>query len=307
VKTIALHTGCCERGQRCVLCSPQGQVDTDEVVRVLLEQHEGPVHAFGGAPPKDAWMALFTGRDVRVRVRPDLLSRRRAEELVRQGVVRIELDALSVNDRLLRWSRRRYRGSRIVTMTKAMRSWGIEVGVVQALGLPAGTLEDALADAITLAPLVDTVRIHPVLVLAEADLEQQWTDSRYFPLTINAAALWSRQVMEIYEAHNVTVLRVGMQPGPDGLGRAVAGPLHPSLRETVESHRALSRLTALLSDVPNGADVVIECAPADVSRTKGAENHNVRVLRDTYRLASVTVAADPDLERGHHRVRRTTQ
>ena len=283
MKSIALHTGCCETRQRCVLCTPQGQVDGDDVVRVLLEQREGPVHVFGGAPPSDTWMSWFTGRDVRIRVRPDLLSRRRAEELVRQGVVRVELDALSLNDRLLRWSGRRYRGSRVVAMATAMRSWGIEVGVVQALGLPAGTLEDALADAVALAPLVHTVRIHPALVLAGADLEQQWIDKRYFPLSVEAAAEWSRQVMEIYEAHSVTVLRVGMQPGPDGLGRAVAGPLHPSLRETVESHRALSRLTVLLSDVPKGADVVIECAPADLSRTKGAENHNVRVLRDTYR------------------------
>lgn len=306
VRTLPLHLGCCPDGPRCVLCSPREQVDTLDVATVLLDAHDGPVHVFGGPPPCDALLDLIGDRPLRVRVRPDTLDRATARGLVDRGVRRVELDALTPNNRVLKWTNRLYRGALVVEMLQTLRSWGVQTSVVQGIGLPGSEREDAARDAREFAPLVDVVRIHPVLVLEDAGLHAQHLSGRYQALDIQNAAEMVADALDVYDSAGVPVIRVGAQPGPDGLGRAVAGPVHPSLRETVESQRTLGRLMSLCDGMPAGARVVIECAPADLARTKGPSNHNVRVLRDSHGLASVQVRPDPALERGHNRVRRTT-
>ena len=92
--------------------------------------------------------------------------------------------------------------------------------------------------------------------------------------------------------------RIGLQPGPDGLGRAVAGPRHSSLRELVEARRVHDRLDERLAQLPAGSHVVVRCAPADETRTRGAMNGNVRALRAAHSLAELRIVADPELPRG---------
>ena len=304
MKTLPLHLGCCPPPRRCALCSERAVVESLDVCRALLELHDGPVHTFGGPPPSPALVRAIGDRPLRIRVRPDLLDQKRARALVDAGVSRIELDALSLNDRVLGWSRRPYRGALVSEMATTLRSWGVEVGLVQGIGLPGGSAELSIQDAHAMAPLCDTIRLHPVLVIAGSDLEQRAEEHLYRPLDVDQAVDRCLSVLPVYESHDVTVLRVGMQAGPDGLGPVVGGPVHPSLRELVESQRTLERLHAAMGTLPRGSSVVVHCAPEDLSRTKGPANRNVRVLREQYGLSSIEVCADPALERGHNRVRR---
>ena len=110
-------------------------------------------------------------------------------------------------------------------------------------------------------------------------------------------------MMDVLEAAGVAVIRVGQQPGPDELGRAVAGPAHSSLRELVESRRALDQLQDLMADLPRTARVVaIRCAPADVGRVRGPRNQHVRTLRADHSLDELEVRPDPELPRGTYAV-----
>jgi hypothetical protein len=74
--------------------------------------------------------------------------------------------------------------------------------------------------------------------------------------------------------------------------------LHPALRELIEARRALEALTALLDGTPAGGHVVIRCAPADESRTRGPFNQHVRDLRARFSLREVEIRPDPVLARG---------
>lgn len=314
-RIAAVPLGCCPESPRCLLCAPPPPTPDPTTVQALAEHTaterakvDQPVWVgfYGGAPPTDALLAAADGRPVLVRVRPDLLTRADARRLVDAGVMAIELDVLTLHGESLRQVGRRYRRALVLEQLEGLRAMGVEVGAVVAPGLPASSFDLAVDDARTLAPLVHTARIHPVLVLHGSGLREAHMDGTYTPLTQGEAVTVCRALLDVFSEADVRVTRVGQQPGPDGLGRAVAGPVHSSLRELVEARRTLDSLRDLLDEARPRGHVVLRCAPADVSRTRGPYNQHVRTLRAEFSLDALSVKADPALPRGSWSVTEAT-
>lgn len=253
---------------------------------------------YGGAPPSDGLLAASDGLPFVARVRPDLLTRAEAARLHQAGAVGIELDALTLQGAALKACGRRYRASMVREQLQGLRALGLRVGFVLAPGLPGTDHHDALADAEAIAEHVDFVRIHPVLVLRGARLREAHMDGTYRPLTLGEAITTCRALLDVLEDRGVDVIRVGQSPGPDGLGRAVAGPAHTSLRQLVDARRVLALLRTRLYGVPAGASVRIRCHPADETHTRGPYNQHIRTLRAAHGLSEVRVSPDPALARG---------
>jgi hypothetical protein len=254
---------------------------------------------FGGPVPDDALLAACGDLPFAVRVRPDLLSRGDADRLVAAGALAIEVDALTLDDHVLRQAGRRYPAALVEQILEGLQPLGVRVGIVLAPGLPGSTYDSCLHDARHSAPLIHTARLHPVLVLEHSRLQQRHIDGLYTPLLLGEAVTVCRGMMDLLEDAGVEVIRVGLQPGPDGVGRALAGPVHPSLRELVEARRVREQLIALLDGTPPRSHIVIRCAPQDVGRTRGPFNQHIRDLRALFDLEDLDIHPDPDLLRGH--------
>lgn len=300
-----IQLGCCPDAPRCRLCAPPPPPPEPGWIGACIEDARGrtdrPVvaHFFGGPPPTDAMLAEAAGVEISVSVRPDLLDRAGADRLRRAGVRTVELDALTFDRQSLRGIGRRYSGERVEEMADGLVGMGFEVGLVLALGLPGSTHDSAVADAARSRSIAQTVRLHPVLVLRGSGLWEAHLDGFYEPLSLGQAITTCRAMMDVLEPAGVRVIRVGRQPGPDGIGRAVAGPRHSSLRELVEARRTLDRLRGMLREAGlSGGGVVIRCASVDETRTRGPRNDNVRTLRAEFRLGELRVRADPGLDRG---------
>ncbi|MCA9570564.1 MAG: hypothetical protein KC656_22135, partial [Myxococcales bacterium] len=207
-----------------------------------------------------------------------------------------ELDALTFHTPSLRAVRRRYPGPRLITMLEALA--GVRRGLVLALGLPGQDHAISLEDARLAVGRTETVRLHPVLVVKRSALWESHVEGLYEPLTLGQTVTTLRAMLDLLEPAGVEVIRVGQQAGPDGLGRAVAGPRHPSLRELVEARRTLDRLRDRLRDARPAGVLTIRCAAVDETRTRGPFNDNVRALRAEFGLEEVVVLPDPTLERG---------
>lgn len=305
---MPVQLGCCPEDERCLLCPAPPTAPTPELVRALVDRYAEDratsdlrLGFYGGPPPADA---LLLDLPFQVRVRPDLLGRREAEHLVRRGAVAFELDVLTFDDRTLRDLGRPYRRALVLEMLEGLRALGARVGVVLAPGLPGTTHDLCLADAALAAPRVDTARLHPVLVLKGARLQEVYRSGLYRPLRLGEAVTVCREMMDVLEAAGVEVIRVGLQPGPDGLGRAVAGPHHPSLRQLVEARRVRDHLRQMLDGTPRGSHIVIKCAPPDETRTRGPLNQHIRDLRAEFGLAGVDIEPDPALTRGEWAISR---
>lgn len=309
--------GCCPGPARCVLCVPAAPSLAPAAIRAVLQartEADRPVQLnfYGGPPPTDAQLAAADGAPIGVRVRPDLLSRADAARLIAAGVVHIELDALSLNNDVLKAAGRTHRRALVLEQLQALSQMPIELGIVLAPGLPRSSFELAVQDARDAVPFVDVARLHPVQVLRHSGLYQAMLDGQYEPLTLGEAVTVCRAMLDLFEAAGVRVIRIGQQGGPDGLGVVAAGPAHSSFRELVEARRTLDTVRGVLREAgwvdgrAPGGHVEVVCAPADVSRTRGPFNQHVRTLRAEYGLDELSVRADPTLPRGHFRVNEKT-
>jgi len=304
---VPIVLGCCPTEPRCVLCAPS-EVPENETIAALVEHYRteraGPsdrlsVGFFGGMAPTDEMLDSIEGLPFTARVRPDLLSRARASFLVERGATGIELDVGTFDDFALRWSGRPYTSGRVMEMASGLRDLGVRVGVLLTPGLPGTDFETGIRDATTATAQFDTARIQPTLVLVGSRLHHMYEGGRYTPLTVDNAVAMCREMMDILEAEGVEVIRVGAQPGPDGMGRLAAGPYHSSLRELVESQRAQDALRSLIGELDGDTtSILIRCASGDETRARGPANANVRVFRVEFGLAQITVQSDPDFERG---------
>ena len=266
---------------------------------------------YGGAPPPLSLVDALGGLSFRIRVRPDLLSRRAAEVYIERGAEEFELDVLSFDDALVRRSGRAHRRGLIRLMAEGFARVGVRCSMVLTPGLPGWSFDQCVEDAAEAAEWADAVRLLPVLVLRHSRLAESWRGGFYEPLSVPAAVEICSSMMDILESRGVEVRRVGLQPGPDEAGRAIAGPVHSSLRELVEAKRMLDRLRGICVELPRGAVAEIRCHPADETRVRGALNQNIRTLRAEFSLAEVLVSADPEVDRGivevasrHHGVHR---
>jgi hypothetical protein len=306
---VPFPLACCEGDERCLLCAPRNDTPSLAYIEALVqryredrgEERELVAGFYGGRPPTDAELDAC-GLPAIVRVRPDLLDRHEASRLRQRGVTRIELDALSFDDRVLHRARRRYRGALVEEICEGLSALGFEVGITLSPGLYGSSIESCRSDAHRAARLVDTARLHPALVLEGSGLQGLFDAGLYQPLTVPEAVGVCLEMSEILEAAGVLVLRIGQQPTPDGLGRSVAGPAHPSLRQLVEAQRTLRVLHTLLASAPSMPRIAIRCAPQDETRTRGPMNNHIRELRADHGLAELGVVPDPELDRGCFRI-----
>ncbi len=290
------------------MCNPAPRSPSPATLAALVEHYQRDraapgdqvlVGFYGGAPPSEALLDAIGGLPFQIRVRPDLLSRADVARLLERGLRGVELDVLCFDDLVLRACRRPYRKHRVLQMATGLREAGLRVGVTLAPGLPGSGFETSIADAQLAAVHFDTARIHPVLVLDRSALREVHAAGQYTPLALGEAVTVCRAMMDVLEDAGVIVIRVGMQPGPDGLGRAIAGPAHSSLRELVEARRVLDRLYTLVSPHRGVAHVRVNCAPADVGRTHGPYNQHKRALRAEFGIEQIEIRADPGLVRNH--------
>lgn len=296
-RPTVVQLGCCHEPHRCVLCTPPPP-PIDVATLLAAKQAAGGEVRFFGGPLPSAELLEAAGPGSIVRVRPDLLDREGASLLAAHGVRGVELDLQSFHPRTLARCGRHYTAERIDSMVQGLREHGFELGAVIGVGLPGSDEETAMDDVARVIGRFDTVRLHPVLVFRDTGLWRMFLDEMYTPLTLSQALAACRTMLDMLESGGVKVIRVGQQPGPDELGRCVAGPYHSSFRELVESQRTLDTLRQLLQDTPRRSTVVIRCASADETRTRGPLNGNVRTLRAEFGLADLEVRVDPELERG---------
>ena len=314
---VPVNLGCCPDHPRCLLCPPPPSPGPDpDLVAALVEHYRTErakpgralrVGFYGGAPPGPELLDAIGGLPFVARVRPDLLTRAGAADLVARGAVGVELDALTFQDAALRTAGRRYRGRVVAEQLEGLRQLGLRAGIVLAPGLPGTDHHQSVQDALRTADMADFARIHPVLVLRGAHLRQAHMDGTYRPLTLGQAITACRAMLDVLEPAGVDVIRVGQSPGPDGLGRAVAGPVHTSLRQLVDARRVLAQLETRLHGVPAGAHIRIRCHPADETHTRGPYNQHIRTLRAAHDLAEVLISPDPALERGQLVIQREGQ
>jgi len=181
---------------------------------------------------------------IRISTKPDYITDDILDILEKYGVTSIELGAQSTNNKVLLKSGRGHKFDAIEKAASLIRKRDFELGLQMMLGLPYDSLELAIQTAKDIVRLgADTTRIYPTIVVKGTVLEKMYERGNYKVLSLDEAILWSKEVLKIFNAASIKVLRVGLHPSEElELGKSlVAGPIHPSFKEMV--------LTALWGDI----------------------------------------------------------
>lgn len=309
VDILPVQMGCCHEEPRCVRCPPPPPLLSPTAMRRLLSRRQprGNNHPsthlrvgfFGGRPPTPTMLRALDGTPFSVRVRADLLSRREAHRLKDAGAVAIEVDIGSMQDGVLRASGRNYRSSWLRSQLRGLRSLKLDIGAVLDVGLPSSTHDLCVDDANQIAPLVDFVRIHPVMVVRGSRLQRMHRQGWYEALTVEQAVATCRAMADIFESKGVAIRRIGQNPEAELLGGAIAGPRHSAIRQLVEGKRRLADLNDGLRALdPQGRPLVIRCHPSEETVTRGPRNRHIQILRADFQLQELRVVADPGVALG---------
>ncbi|MEW6079128.1 MAG: radical SAM protein [Thermodesulfobacteriota bacterium] len=320
------HAGC---PHRCVFCdqtaitgieTTPAVADIRPVLRRFLaynRRKRSPVQAafFGGnflglAP--DRIIDLLKETDdcvreglidqVRFSTRPDTITEQTLDLISGFSVRAIELGIQSMDDGVLSLSRRGHTAMQNRKALQQLKERGYETGAQIMTGLPGDSGHPSVQTAEILAALApDFVRIYPAVILAGSTLARWHQDGRYTPPSLDDAVRLVATLHEIFTAHDIPVIRMGLQPTEDlEYGGAVqGGPYHPAFGHLVQSEIFLRKEIRAVSDLSgHTAEITLIVNPRDVSAARGQKNSNIRRLEKTCGVRAIRVIEDESLNPG---------
>lgn len=290
----------------CGFCNQRGISGADavpdaaEVGRILARAAESlgermqtaQIAFFGGsftAIPRDDMLRLleaarpFLGEGgfggIRVSTRPDAIDREVLDILETHGVVAIELGAQSMDDGVLAASGRGHTAADTMDASRLIRERGFSLGLQMMTGLPGS---DGDADRRTARTLIglrpDTVRVYPTLVLRGTAFEALWRSGAYRPQTLKEATELGAGLLELFAAHGIPVIRLGLHDSPSLAADILAGPHHPAFRELCEGRVLLRKALGALDGAPPG-DVRLRVRNGSASKMAGQRRCNLLDLQ----------------------------
>ena len=232
-----------------------------------------------------------TVSSIRLSTRPDAIDDEVIERLRRYGVSTVELGAQSMCDEVLEASGRGHTAEDTVRASKLLKQAGFTLILQMMTGLPGADRERDILTArrlIGLAP--DGVRIYPAVILRDTPLFDLWRAGAYAEHTVEDAVSLCAELLPLFQAAGIPVIRLGLNPSEElSGGGAAGGAYHPAFGQLVRSELMRREAEALLDQVPPGASVTLSVAPGRVSDMTGQHRRNLTELTARFGLASLRV------------------
>ncbi|MCH5212328.1 MAG: radical SAM protein [Oscillospiraceae bacterium] len=234
---------------------------------------------------------------IRLSTRPDYISREILDNLKRYNVTAIELGVQSLVPEVLEASNRGHTPEQVKAAVSLIRKYDFSLGLQMMTGLPGDTPErsEYTAEQI-IAMKPDCVRIYPTLTIKDTALETLYKRGEYVPETLDEAVELSKNLLLMFEAAGIAVIRIGLQPTDEINEDAsvVAGPFHASFGELVES--AVYYDIARTQIMGMTGDIEIYVNPREISKMTGNRRSNIIKLQKEFNI-TVKIKGDSNLEK----------
>lgn len=253
---------------------------------------------FGGsftAIPRDYMVSLldaaneFIGEGmfggIRISTRPDCIDNEILTLLGHYRVTVIELGAQSMSDEVLAANDRGHSSADTIRSSELIKRRGFSLGLQMMVGLYKATPESDTETAKQIAAIKpDFVRIYPTVVLSGTKLDRLMRSGDYLPMTLDVGIALCADLLLLFEAAEIPVIRLGLHASDDVEGNMTGGLYHPAFRELCENRIFLDIFTKAVRDIPP-CEMTIHCAPSAVSKAAGQKRSNLLQLgRMGYRV-----------------------
>ena len=242
---------------------------------------------------------------IRISTRPDAINKEILKMLKKYKVKTIELGVQSANNYILKRANRGHTFEDVKKASKLIRLYGFTLGHQMMVGLPESTRIDEINTAKALIKLKPKmIRIYPVLVVKNTQLEKEYLEGKYQPLTLVQSIEICKELVRMFADKNIEIIRVGLQntdeistPG-EGKSEVVAGPYHPAFRQLVESAMWYDAIVNKIKKLNvKVKEVQVTVNPIDVNNVIGHKKINLLNLKETYDL-DLIVKQDSKIKQG---------
>jgi len=175
---------------------------------------------------------------IRISTRPDYINKDILLLLKKFNVTTIELGAQSLDDEVLKLAGRGHTATQVHQASQMIREYGFNLGLQMMIGLPGDTTEKSIFTAQEIIRLgAECTRIYPTLVIKDTELERLFLEGKYTPLSQEEAISRVADIVPMFIAADVKILRIGLHPSEGLLDNTslVAGPFHVAFGELVFS------------------------------------------------------------------------
>lgn len=219
-------------------------------------------------------------RGIRISTRPDTVNEEILVLLKNYNISAIELGAQSMSDIVLSANERGHTADDVRRAAALIHDYEIELGLQMMTGLyqSSDDLDRYTANEfVGLSP--STVRIYPTIVMEHTRLSALYRSGAYVPQSLDAAVSMCAELLDVFESHAISVIRVGLHHTASLDTDMLCGPYHPAFRELCESERIFNILITKYKE--NHTDsLTVAVSPRAVSRLIGNQKKNLRKLEE---------------------------
>lgn len=232
---------------------------------------------------------------IRMSTRPDYIT----EEIIRvlscYPVKTVELGLQSMDDDVLKASKRGHDAKTAKRACEMVKKAGYELIGQMMIGLPGSTLEKELMTAEKICEMgADGVRIYPTVTFYDTELAEMAERGEYKMLGIDDAVFRSKEVLKVFNANGVECIRLGLCSS-DNLGDAdkvKGGANHPALGELVQGELVYDQLREMLmclaeKESLEGKSFSVSVYKGELSRAIGQNGRNRERLVREFKLKNL--------------------
>ena len=242
---------------------------------------------------------------IRVSTRPDYIDKERLKVLKKYGVTTIELGVQSTNDYILKKCKRGHTFEDVKKASRMIRRFGFTLGHQMMIGLPESTRLDELNTAKDLAKLrPKIIRLYPVLVIKNTELEREYNEGNYEPVTLNQAVEMCKELHYFFESKRIKVIRTGLQntdiiSNPENIeSEVVAGPYHEAFGQLVEDSIWYDSIVEKIKKFNiKVIEAELEVNPENVNNVIGHKKENLKKIKELYDI-DIKIKQNPEIKAG---------
>lgn len=316
-KTISIfvpHSGCpndcifCNQKKITGISTPVGPAEAQAIITESLKTIDKDAHIeiafFGGSftaieierqrellEVANKFAKDYNIKDIRLSTRPDAITEEILRFLKEYNVTIIELGVQSLDEEVLLKSNRGHDKECVYKSSELILKNGFKLGLQMMLGLPEDSIEKVNYTAdefIKISP--DFVRIYPVLVIKDTELESLFKSKVYEPWSIEKTVEACKEIYVKFAKNKIKVIRMGLQTSEEiTIGRdVVAGPFHPAIGELIYSRiyrDLIEEIVKKINIVDSELRTVEIIAPQNqMSKIAGNKKENKNYFKNKYNI-----------------------
>jgi histone acetyltransferase (RNA polymerase elongator complex component) len=215
---------------------------------------------------------------IRVSTRPDGINAERLELMRAYGVRTVELGVQSMDNEVLRLSKRGHTAAHTKESAELLNRYGFRMGVQLMPGLPGDSEEMFLQTVRKVMELQPAMaRLYPAVVIAGTELADWYKNKKYRPLTLEEAIRICGESCILLEDRGIPVIRMGLMSSPSLLkkGTILAGPWHSAFGFLVRSWIHQKAIEPFLPGPGESSNIGIRAPFREIPLVRGYKNQGI--------------------------------